>query len=125
MLGKTIFLKKSLLVLPGMSREAYRPDSPSTPFLTSSEQDLLRVCIVPSTVPGIGDTPQHRIDFSYCPHGACVPVGETGSNHVFPLPASLMRSGLDTLEATVGRNLGPRTPRWRKDICQLEPRFWA
>lgn len=64
----------------GMSQKPYGPGCPSSPFINSPNQHLVRVCSVPSTLCGIGDALENDTDFTYCPSGVCVLIGETGRN---------------------------------------------
>lgn len=38
---------------------------------------------------GTGDTLEHKTDSTFCPHGACILAGETGSNSL-PLSSSFI-----------------------------------
>lgn len=75
-----------------MSQEAYTPGSPSGLCINSFNQDLLRVCNVPGTVHGIGDTVENKIDSAFCPYRPCVYFsGEIGSKQLpIPSPSSML-----------------------------------
>ena len=66
--GIFFFFKSPLLILLGTSQMTYSPDSRGSPFVCSSNQDVLWVC----KVHGTGDTLQTRTDSSFCLDGVRV-----------------------------------------------------